>query len=179
MLDSIMHVCQNYVDQMPIEEGLRAACLGATISFIASHILMADPISKTPNFSRAGIAAGLSLLSSAIYILTKPIFNYMFDHYQNDMHPDKEFTALLINTAFTQICVNHFTAVQVNFYGNSVIPNLHNFIGMPSNIIRLGINIAARILSYIDPNAPGIMNKFCSHVGVDIYSGAPPFYLMI
>jgi len=179
MFNSISQFCSNYYDQLPAD-GFKAAALSVTLSFTASvmAISLSSPVNQAPSLSRVVLATGIAVTATAIHVATTPIFNYIFDNPTNAFHGWLEFVRFFVDMTLTHLLINHATAFKINLLTSNNIQK-GNFIILPSNIIKAGIDMVLRPLNLIDPAFANDIRNVLQNCGMNFNQNFTPIYVTI
>lgn len=181
MIQSMNQVCQNYYDNLP-SDTIKIAAKSALFSFITSVCIVA--ITTKPNqpvdLARSALAATIAATATIIHALTQPIFNYLFDQKLNSSDSYVEFIRVLYDIIFTHVLVNNLTAFKINLI-NTIIPSGENFVILPSNLIRISLDLGVKCVSAaIDPALANQIGVFFTNNGIDLnFTNSTPTYITI
>lgn len=154
MFNAVGNFCNNYYQQLP-DDGLKSAGLSAMGSFLASATVIcmkSGYYQMQPDFTRAGLAAGVTFAAAIIHTITTPIFNYLFDNPNNQFNGFYEFAKFSMTVYLTHFLINHATAFKINLV-SQVNFQYGKFNLIPSNLIWAELDVIARVFHFFGSNA--------------------------
>lgn len=184
MISNIGQFFSHYYNEIP-PNSLRTIGCSAITSFVIT-ILFGGIGKNNPAFDLTNtvLATGISTLATTIHALTHPIFNYIFHTHNGEFNGFKESAKILINSALTHSLINNLTPYKINFINNLLDDEKRKvFLLIPSNVIKMGVDMGLRIVEKIENLVTGSNNAYFGNnqignfFGVNFSFNSTPMYI--